>query len=80
MTVLTVVMIAGMVLIVGVLFVKLQDTSLAIPDELELPQGAVPEAITQASDWIGVVTQDGRILIFDKANGALRQEITLRQN
>lgn len=48
-----------------------------LPEQLVLPAGAVAVAVTQGSDWIGIVTGDDLILIYDRASGALRQSITL---
>ncbi|MES2968886.1 MAG: DUF6476 family protein, partial [Pseudomonadota bacterium] len=34
-------------------------------------------AFTQGAGWFAVVTADDRILIFDRANGTLRQTIQI---
>ena len=47
-----------------------------IPDNLALPAGAVPEAVTFGKGWIAVVTEDARILIFTP-DGRLVQEIAV---
>ncbi len=75
MTVLTAVMIGGVLVIIGLLVTTLRTAPPALPETLALPAGAVAEAVTQAQDWIGVVTTDGRLFIFDRSTGALRQEI-----
>lgn len=78
MTVLTVTLIVGVITIVGLLVTRLPGTApqLAFPEALDLPDGAVPQAITRGAGWIGVVTEDGRLLIFTP-EGALRQEIAI---
>ncbi|WP_374428130.1 DUF6476 family protein [Tabrizicola sp.] len=47
-----------------------------LPENLTLPEGARPAAVTFGAGWTAVVTTDDRILIFD-ANGVLRQEVTI---
>ncbi len=76
-TVLTAVMIGGVLVIIGLLVTTLQTEPPALPATLALPDGATPAAVTQAQDWIGVVTTDGRLFIFDRTTGALRQEIRI---
>ncbi len=46
-------------------------------EALALPSGAEPLSIAQGSDWVGIVTTDDRILVYDRATGALRQTVTL---
>lgn len=80
MTVLTATMILGVLAIVTLLVIRLQapaPAALPLPDTIALPEGAIALAITQARDWYAVVTEDGRILIFDRATGALRQEVAI---
>lgn len=79
-TVLTAVMIGGVLVIIGLLVTTLRAVPpvLALPDSIALPADAVPAAVTQAQDWLGVVTTDGRIFIFDRASGVLRQEIRVQ--
>ena len=48
-----------------------------MPAELALPEGAAPLAVTQGSDWVAVVTTDDRILVYNRADGSLRQTVTL---
>ncbi|MDB2408091.1 DUF6476 family protein [Jannaschia sp.] len=73
-TVLTSVMIVGLVLVVTLLVQRLRVPSVSTPAALALPDGATPQAVTQGPGWWAVVTTDGRILIFD-ADGALADEI-----
>ena len=75
-TVLTVVMIGGLVLVVGLLVQRLRVPSVPVPEALALPDGATAQAVTRGPGWWAVVTTDGRILIFD-AGGALAQEIAV---
>lgn len=77
-TSLTVTMIAGFLVLVAVVVMRFRaDTTTAFPTELSLPAGATASAVTRGKDWIGVVTADGRILIYDLDGKTLRQEITI---
>lgn len=75
-TVLTTVMIVGLLTVVALLVTRLRVPHVAVPDDLALPAGAKVHAVTQGPGWWAVVTQGGRILIFDQS-GALRDEVTV---
>jgi hypothetical protein len=75
--VLTIVMILGFVVLIGAFVIRLNANPLTLPDAIDLPEGARATAFTQGGDWYAVVTDDNRILIFDRASGALRQTVTL---
>ena len=78
MTVLTATMIAGVLVIIALLVMRLQQPApLALPRTLQLPDGTVATAFTQADDWIAIVTEDNRILIYDRASQTLQQTVTL---
>lgn len=74
-TVLTVVMILGVIVVVGLLVTRFP-APVSAPDALQMPEGAVPEAVTQGQGWWIVVTEDGRVLVFN-ADGSLRREMPL---
>ena len=76
MTVLTAVMIAGVIAVVALLVTRLPGAAVRVPDALALPDGADAHAVTQAPGYWIVTTTDGRALIFD-AEGALRRELPL---
>ncbi len=76
-TVLTVVMIVGVVLIAALLVIRLNQPALAIPDQVTLPAGTVAISYTQTHDWFAVVTDENKILIFD-LNGQLTQEVDVK--
>ena len=76
-TVLTVVMIVGVVLIAVLLVIRLNQPALAIPDQVTLPAGTVAVSYTQTQDWFAVVTDENKILIFD-LNGQLTQEVDVK--
>jgi hypothetical protein len=69
-------MIVGVITIVGLLVTKLR-SPLPLPETISLPNGTKAQAVTVGADWVGIVTTDNRILIFDRLTGALRQEIGL---
>lgn len=48
-----------------------------VPETLVLPPGAQALSIAQGADWVGIVTTDNRILIYDRSTGTLRQTVTL---
>ena len=78
-TVLTAVMIGGIVLIVALLAIRLNTPPApAFPDELALPEGTVPTAVTRGDGFIAVVTEDSRILILDPTGSRVTQDITIR--
>ncbi len=76
-TVLTVVMIGGVVVVVGLLVTRLSNDTPTLPDEIVLPDGAKVQAVTIGNGWYAIVTEDQRILIYDKTTGALKQTVTL---
>ncbi|UWR27488.1 DUF6476 family protein [Sulfitobacter sp. S223] len=77
-TVLTTVMIFGVVIVIGLLVTRLGRDTPVLPAEITLPDGATATAFTQAADWYAVVTDDNRILIFDRMTGALRQTVVVQ--
>ena len=74
-TVLTLVMICGVVVVIGLLVTRLNNATPTLPDQIALPGGARATAFTQGADWYAVVTDADQILIFDRLTGALRQTI-----
>ena len=82
-TVLTVTMVLGFIIIVVLFVIRFSDAFGADPDPLSLPaaitlpEGATATAFPRGPDWYAVVTQTGRILIYDAETGTLRQEIAV---
>ena len=75
-TVLTAVMIGGLVLITALLVIRFSTERQVIPETITLPDGITAEAFTMTPDWYAVVTDQGRqILIFNRADGKLTQTI-----
>lgn len=77
-TVLTGVMIAGIVLILALIWHRYSNARAPLPEVITLPAGQTATAYTQGSDWYAVVTEGDVILIFDRASGKLRQEIQIQ--
>ena len=78
MTVLTAVMIGGLVIIIVLFVMRFPAPQGVVPDSVTLPDGVKAEAFTMTPDWYAVVTEDGRqILIFDRASGALKQTVAV---
>lgn len=75
---LTVVMGAGMIAIVALLWMRLGQPVLPeLPPGIALPDNATAEAITFARNWTVVVTGTGEVLVYDRA-GALRSRVELQ--
>ncbi|MEH6830941.1 MAG: DUF6476 family protein [Sulfitobacter sp.] len=76
-TVLTTVMILGVVVVIGLLVTRLTRDTPILPAEISLPDGAKAVAFTQAADWYAVVTDANEILVFDRMSGALKQTVVV---
>ena len=77
-TVLTVTMILGFIVIVVLFVTKFSDAfGPAMPDVITLPDGTTPTAFTRGDGWYAVVTSDNTILVFDQETGILRQTIKI---
>lgn len=77
MTVLTAVMIGGVVLIIALLVIRLNDKPTMLPENVVLPEGVEAKAVTLGESWYGIVTQTDEILIFDRLTGKLRQRLQI---
>lgn len=76
-TVMAVVMTTGVVIVVALLIMRLNTDPLPLPERITLPDEVEAYSFTQGRDWIGVVTTDDQILIYDRLTGRLRQTVTL---
>lgn len=78
-TVLTVVMIVGLIAVVITFVTRFPGgDGVTMPDQVALPEGITATAVTLGPDWFAVVTDDDRILIFDRDSGALRQTVEIQ--
>ncbi len=71
-------MVAGFLVLVALFVIRFPSTSTPLPDAITLPDGTEAQAFTVTPGWYGVVTTDNRILIYNRSDGALRQEITIQ--
>ncbi|MVO16272.1 DUF6476 family protein [Parasedimentitalea huanghaiensis] len=76
-TTLTAVMIGGLVVVISLLVIRLSDKGVTLPENITLPDGTTPTAVTFGNGWIAVVSNDNRILIMDATSGELRQTIDI---
>ncbi|MCP4817997.1 MAG: hypothetical protein GY883_02335 [Shimia sp.] len=74
---LTTVMIVGLVTVVALIVMRFRDDGPILPEEIILPDGVAVQAVTTGDGWYALVTEDDRILIYDRITGALRQEVVL---
>lgn len=78
-TVLTAVMISGLLIIIFLIVIRLQDRSPVLPETIALPDGTKAIAVTNGPGWYAVVTRDDHILIFDELTGRLRQDVIIER-
>lgn len=76
-TALSVVMIAGFLVLIVSLVIRLNADPLPLPDQIALPEGVSATAFTQGEDWFAVVTSINTIMIFDRGTGALTKTVTI---
>tara|TARA_R110002110_G_scaffold27445_1_gene99738 strand:+ start:472 stop:765 length:294 start_codon:yes stop_codon:yes gene_type:complete len=76
-TVLTAVMIFGVLVVTALLVTRLSGKGPDLPETITLPDGTTATNFTQGSDWYAIVTTDDQILIYDRLSGKLRQTVTL---
>ena len=74
-TALAVVMGVGVLVIAALLWLRLSEAPLPkLPDQIALPEGAAPAAVTFARDWVVVVTETGEVLLYDR-QGRLKDRV-----
>jgi hypothetical protein len=80
-TALMVVMIVGFLTLIVMLVMRLAPSTpeLPLPSSITLPDGSKAETFTQGPDWFAVVTNDNRILIYDRATGKLKQVMKIER-
>ncbi|WP_439122594.1 DUF6476 family protein [Marivita sp.] len=76
-TVLTVTMIAGVIMITAMIVIRYNQSAVPLPEMIFLPDGTTATAFTQARNWYAVVTDDDRILIFARDTGHLLQTVAI---
>lgn len=78
-TVLTAVMICGVLVVIGLLVTRLRDRGPVLPDAITLPAEAEATAFTQGEGWYAIVTAQDEILIYDRLTGKLRQTLKIEK-
>lgn len=74
-------MIVGLIVLIGLIVMRFSaEGRVALPDEIVLPAGVHATAFTRGPDWLGVVTDNGRILIYEADGVTIRQEIVIENN
>ncbi|MEO1732677.1 MAG: DUF6476 family protein [Pseudomonadota bacterium] len=73
-TVLTAVMIFGLLTITALIVIRYRTPAPLLPDAITLPNGSRAVAFTTTPRWYAVVTSDDDILIFNR-DGVLQQTI-----
>jgi len=76
-TVLSVVMIAGFIVLIVLFVIRFRDMQPPLPAEITLPDGTVATAFTRGDGWNAVVTDDQQILIFDASTNELVQTVNI---
>lgn len=79
-TVLTGVMILGLVVVISLLVIRLGEKPVAMPEAITIPDGQSVSAFTRGDGWYAVVTngdEGEQILIFDADSGALQQTVEI---
>lgn len=77
-TVLTVTMIVGFLVIVFLFVTKFSDAfGPDLPDQITLPDGTEATAFTQGDTWFAIVTKDQKILIYDRDGKTLHKTISI---
>ncbi len=72
-------MIAGLITVVAVIVIRFPTAGgdLQLPKDMALPKGERASAVTQGRGWIAVVTDGGKLLVFDAFTGKLRHSYDL---
>jgi hypothetical protein len=76
-TVLTVTMIGGVIMITALIVIRYNQSAVPLPEIIGLPDGSTATAFTQARNWYAVVTEDDTILIFSRDSGRLIQTLKI---
>ena len=78
------VMIVGFIVLIALFVTRFPDASgspsLTLPERIELPPEAVPEAFTTTAEWYAIVTRSGQILVYNRTDGALIKTISITGN
>lgn len=70
-------MIGGVLLIIALLVIRLNDKPALLPEMITLPSGIEAKAVTMGESWYAIVTQGDEILIYDRLRGKLLQRVQI---
>ncbi len=73
-------MIIGLIVLVGLFVMRFPPAPGApgaFPAEIALPAGEKAAALTRGPDWLAVVTESGRLLVFSPDGARLLQEVRI---
>jgi len=70
-------MIGGVLLIIALLVIRLNDKPALLPEMIVLPDGVEAKAVTMGDNWYGIVTQSDEILIYHRLRGSLLQRVQI---
>ena len=76
-SVLSITMIAGILVIMGLLVSRYMQDKPQLPDRITLPEGKRAMAYTEGRGWFAIVTEDNEILIYDGESGTLRKTLKI---
>ena len=71
------VMIVGLVAVIALLVIRLNDKPAMLPETVVLPKGVEAKAVTMGETWYAIVTQGDEILIFERLSGKLHQRVLI---
>ncbi|HHB80652.1 MAG TPA: hypothetical protein ENK83_02735 [Aliiroseovarius sp.] len=72
-------MLVGLIVLIALFVMRFPSASTGFPAEIALPEGTSLAAVTRGPDWLAVVTQDGRLLVYSADGQRLLQEVEITQ-
>lgn len=76
-TTLSVVMIAGFIVLIVLFVIRFRDQPAPLPDQITLPEGSSAYAVTRGKDWYLVVTEENEVLVYDASTDKLVQSMVI---
>ncbi len=74
-------MILGVISLVGLVVIRFaQPRGPILPESIALPADVSAFSVTIGPDWFGVVTEDGRLLIYDSTTSELLRDVTITRD
>ncbi len=79
-TTLTGVMLAGLILVIALLVIRFREAPPTLPEAISLPDDATAQAVTIAEGLVLVLSEDGRLFVYDRLTGQLERTIPVIQD